>query len=113
MAACLQSALQLVAEHLLGLFGARPVATANVVAVQPDFADLPIGYFHLVLRVDDNAPLAAGDPTARNLRDGVRSVARDSDRVPRAQLLSVQVDSGRPGGELDGGAEKGRLGHPE
>src|ERR1700734_2256162 len=49
VAACLQSALQLVAEHVLGFFGARPVAAANVVAVQPDFADLSVGYFRLVL----------------------------------------------------------------
>src|SRR3984957_7767445 len=43
MAACQQSALQLVAEYLLGFLGACPVTTANVVAVQPDFADLPVG----------------------------------------------------------------------
>src|ERR1700722_4515923 len=72
----------------------------------------PAGPSPLLPGVDDDAPLAAGDPAARTLRDGVGSVARDSNRVPRAQLLSVQVDNRRPGGEGDGRDEEGRLGHP-
>jgi hypothetical protein len=42
MAAYRQWALQLVAEYPLGLLGACPVAAADIVAVQPDLADLPV-----------------------------------------------------------------------
>src|SRR5271156_2878820 len=84
MAAYRQCALQLVAEHPLGFLGACPVATADIVAMQPDLADLPVGEFRLGVGVDDDAPLAAGDPAAGNLRDGVGRVRRDPNRTPDA-----------------------------
>ncbi|SKT22918.1 Uncharacterised protein [Mycobacteroides abscessus subsp. abscessus] len=41
--ALIQARLQLVTEADLGLLRATPVSATNVVAVQPDFADLPVG----------------------------------------------------------------------
>src|SRR6201999_1013137 len=85
VAARRQAALQLVAEDPLGLFGATPVTLSNVVAVQPDFADFTIGRFRLGLGVDDDAPLAAGDPAARHRRDGAGRVTRDLNRATGSQ----------------------------
>ena len=87
VAAHAEPRLQLVAEHQLGFLAACPIGAADVVAVQPDLTDLAIGQFGRDIGVDDHPPLAAGYPTAADIRYGVGSICRDAHRAASAQLL--------------------------
>jgi len=72
-----------------------PSSTANVVAVQQISPTSPSA-LRPRLGVDDDAPLAASTRPQKPARWRWERRA-GHDRVPRAQLLSVQVDNGRPG----------------
>src|SRR5437764_1341392 len=109
MAALLERGLQPGAERVPGFVGQSPVASANVVALQPDFADFTVGELRAGFGVDDHRPQAAGRPADRHLRDGIRGVGRDAHRVTGAQLFAVEIDYLRLGAGADGRDEQRRL----
>ena len=83
------------AEGLPCLVRPAPVSSANIVAAQPDFADPAVGKLGGGLRIDDGAPLTAGDSTARHVRHGAGRVGRDAHDLSPPQLVAVEVGDGR------------------
>src|SRR5262249_22532002 len=89
---------ELIAGGVLGLLGATPVADADVVAVQPDLADLAVGHLTGALRgvqglgVDDGGPLRQRHITAGDLRDGVLGALLDLHHATGIELVTVDVD---------------------
>src|SRR5689334_9129002 len=64
--------LEDVAEDVVRLFFLAPIADAQVVAMQPDLADLTVRQFARGLRVDDDGPLVDADDAGGDLRNGLR-----------------------------------------
>ena len=64
-----------------------PISAANIVAVQPDFADPTVGKLGAGLGVDDDAPLTARYLTAGHVRGGAGSVRGDPHGLALLQLL--------------------------
>ncbi|PQM46228.1 hypothetical protein C1Y40_03595 [Mycobacterium talmoniae] len=108
--ALLQPHLQLVPEHLFGLALPAPVAASDVVAVQPDLPDHPVGQLGRGLGVGDHRPLAADRLTARHQVTAPGASARPAPPVG-AELLAVEVDRAGPSVGGDAGDGQGGLGH--
>src|SRR6202020_2783084 len=100
-AALLAGRPQCGAERPPGLFRPAPVAATDVVALQPDFADLTVGQLGTGIRVDDHSPQAAGRVTTRHLRNSAGGISSDAHRATSAQLIPVEIGDTRFGVVVD------------
>jgi hypothetical protein len=102
--------LQLVPEDQLCLALAAPVTLTDVVAVQPDLADLTVGEFGTTVGVSDHGPLAGDDLAAGDMGHRGGRVGVDPHRVARSQIVAVKVDHARLGVGRDAGHRQGCFG---
>ncbi len=102
--------LEDVAEDVVGLLLPAPVAGAQVVAVQPDLADLTVRQLARRLGVDDDGPLVNTDGAGRDLRNGLRRIGGHLDEALLVQLVTVDVDDRGRLVHRRGGDEQRRLG---
>ena len=91
------------------LLGMAPIAATDVLAVQPEFADLAVRQLGTGGRVDDHGPLAAGHLTARHHRNAVAGVRGDGHGAADGEMLRVEADDTRSGIGCDGRDEQGGL----
>ena len=102
--------LEDVLEGAAGLLFLAPVAGAQVLAVQPDLADLAVRQLGGRVGIDDDRPFVDTDLAGRNLRDGVRRVGGHLDEPLVVQLVTVHVDDPRLLVHRGGRDEQRRLG---
>ncbi|SKS99299.1 Uncharacterised protein [Mycobacteroides abscessus subsp. abscessus] len=97
-------------KDLLGVLRATPVSTPNIVALQPDFADVTVRELIGADGVDDHPMQAACQLTAGNMNADMGRIRICRHRATSGELGAIEICHGRFGVRGDVGDEQCRLG---